>query len=50
MVGLNLMTFYEFGQILMMFDDLLTKFDEIDQIITVTGLITPGINKLNNIF
>ena len=32
------------------FDDFWVKFDEIDQIITVTELIIPGINKLNNIF
>ncbi len=33
------------GSNLMKFDDCWSKNDEIDQIITVTGLIIPGINK-----
>ena len=34
----------------MKFNDCWSKIDEIDQIITVTGLIIPGIDKLKNMF
>ena len=43
----NLMSW---GPILMENNDCWSKVDEINQIITVTGLIIPGINEATNIF